>query len=259
MTRPRIASSTMWPPPRPGAAPRGRVGASMIPVKDNIPLLRFPLITAALVLGNVVVYVLAVAHGGSVFGGPSMRTGLRYGAIPSQLDWKAAFTSQFVHASFLQLLANTIALALFGLNVEDATGRLRFIVLYLLGGLLALALAALLAPNSSVPVLGASGAVAAVLGGYLLLYPRARVIGVALIPFLATIVEVPAALLIGVWLLAQAGLGLAGLTSSRSGDWAIAYAATLGAMLFGALVARLLADRSRRAAKRRPPPPQPVY
>jgi membrane associated rhomboid family serine protease len=231
----------------------------MIPVKDNIPLLRFPLITVALVLGNVVVYVLAIVHGSSFFGGPSVKTGLRYGAVPSQLSGKAVFTSIFVHASFLQLLANSIALALFGLNVEDAIGRLRFVVFYLLGGLLALALAVLFAPNSSVPVLGATGAVAAVLGGYLLLYPRARVIGVALIPFLATIVEVPAALLIGVWLLAQAGLGLAGLTSSRSGDWAIAYAASFGALLFGALVARLLANASRQAAKRRAPPPQPVY
>jgi membrane associated rhomboid family serine protease len=231
----------------------------MIPVKDNIPLLRFPLITVALVLGNVVVYLLAIVHGGSFFGGPSAKTGLQYGAVPSQLSWEAVFTSIFVHASFLQLLANSIALALFGLNVEDAMGRLRFVVLYLLGGLLALALSVLFAPGSSVPVLGGTGAVAAVLGGYLLLYPRARVIGVALIPFLATIVEVPAALLIGVWLLAQVWLGLAGLTSSRSGDWAIAYAGAFGALLFGALVARLLADTSRRAAKRRAPPPQPVY
>jgi membrane associated rhomboid family serine protease len=211
------------------------------------------------VLANVVVYVLAIVHGGGFWSGPSREVALEHGAVPAKLTWDACFTSIFVSASFLQLLANTIALALFGLNVEDALGRLRFLAFYVLGALLALALAVLFEPNSRVPLLGASGAVAAVLGAYLVLYPRARVIGVALIPFMATIVEVPAALLIGVWLLVQLWVGLAGLAGPIDGDWAIAYAAQYGALLLGALAVRPLADPERRAAKRRPPPPQPVY
>jgi membrane associated rhomboid family serine protease len=233
--------------------------ASLIPVKDNIRLLRFPLASAALVLANVVVYVLATVHGGGFFSGPSRTVALHYGAIPAKLSVGAAFSSIFVHGSLLQLLANSIVLVLFGLNVEDATGRLRFLAFYLLGALFALALTVLFAPNSRVPQLGSSGAVAAVLGAYLVLYPRARVIGVALIPLLATIVEVPAALLIGVWMLAQLWIGLAGLAGPIEGNWAIAYAAQFAALLLGALAIHPLADSERRAAKRRPPPPQPVY
>jgi membrane associated rhomboid family serine protease len=218
-----------------------------------------PLVSIALVLANVVVYVIAIIHGGSLLDGPSRSVALHYGAIPAQLSVGAAFSSIFVHGSLLQLLANTIALALFGLNVEDALGRLRFLAFYVLGGLVALALVVLFAPNSRVPLLGASGAVAAVLGAYLSLYPRARVIGVALIPFLATIVEVPAMLLIGVWLLVQLWVGLAGLAGPIDGGSALAYAAQCSALLLGALAIRPLADDERRAAKRRQPPPQPVY
>ena len=218
-----------------------------------------PLVSIALVLANVVVYLIAIVHGGSFLSGPSRAIAIGYGAEPAKLDWSGAFSSIFIAGSLLQLLANTIALALFALNVEDALGRLRFLTFYLLGALAALALNVLLAPNSHVPALGASGAVAAVLGAYLSLYPRARVIGVALIPFLATIVEVPAALLIAVWLLVQLWVGLAGLAGPIDGAWGIAYLAQFVVLLLGAIVIRPLADTERRAAKRRPPPPQPVY
>ena len=256
--------------------------------------------SVALVLANVVVYLIAIVHGGDFFAGPSAGTAIRHGAIPFELahrgsecgglkvavgaasrtsvvcvrdvatallppfppqpaTWQTVFSSIFLHGSFVVLLANCAALALFGLNVEDALGRLRFLAFYVLGALVALALTVLFAPNSHVPQLGATGATAAVLGAYLALYPRARVIGLALIPFLATIVEVPAALLIGVWLLVQLWIGAAGLNGPIDGRWAVAYAAQCCALLLGALLVRPLADSERRAAKRRPPPPQPVY
>ena len=256
--------------------------------------------SVALVLANVVVYLIAIVHGGDFFAGPSAGTAIRHGAIPFELahrgsecgglkvavgaasrtsvvcvrdvatallppfppqpaTWQTVFSSIFLHGSFVVLLANCAALALFGLNVEDALGRLRFLAFYVLGALVALALTVLFAPNSHVPQLGATGATAAVLGAYLALYPRARVIGLALIPFLATIVEVPAALLIGVWLLVQMWIGAAGLNGPIDGHSAVAYAAQCCALLLGALAVRAVADRERRAAKRRPPPPQPVY
>jgi membrane associated rhomboid family serine protease len=229
----------------------------MIPVRDNVPLLRFPIVTVALVLAELVVYLLAVAHGGSFFGGPSRSVALHHGAIPSSLGWATVLGSIFLHGSFLALLANLIALAIFGLNVEDTMGRPRFLLLYLLGGILTIALIVLLTPNSNVPRLGASGSAAVVLGAYLQLYPRARVLSVVLIPFLATIVEVPAVLLIGAWLLTQVWFGLAGLTGPVHGDWGIAFAATCGALLAGGLASRLFADHARSAAKR--PPTRAVY
>jgi len=170
----------------------------------------------------------------------------------------AYLLAPFLHGSLPQLLADLLALAIFAPNVEDATGRLRFLAFYLLAGILALGPLVLFAPHSRTPALGASGAVAGLLGGYLALYPRARVISLVPVPFFATIVEVPAVLLIGAWLLAQAGFGLADLTGpGGQGDWGLAFAAHLGAFIFGALAVRLFAQRELLALK--PPPTRPVY
>lgn len=252
-----------------------------------------------MILANVVVYLLAIVHAGSLFGGPNAETALRYGAIPYELThpgshcgelavitrlhthssvvclshpekllgplahrpatWLTVLTSIFLHGSFLSLLVNSAALALFGLNVEDALGRVRFLAFYVLGAVLALVLTVLFAPSSQAPVLGSAGAVAAVLGAYLSLYPRARIIGVALIPFLATIVEAPAALLAGAWLLAQPWVGLADLAGPIHGAWPLVLAAQCGVALLAALAIRPLAGSERREAKWRRPPAEPVY
>lgn len=136
-------------------------------------------------------------------------------------------------------------------------GPLRFLAFYLLGGILSLGLLVLFAPNSHLPELGACGALAAALGGYLALFPRARVISLVPIPFFATIVEVPAVLVICVWLGAQVWFGLAGLAGTTDHDWGIAFAAHTGALLAGALGVRLFAQRALLDRKR--PPPRPVY
>ncbi len=148
-------------------------------------------------------------------------------------------------------------LAIFGPSVEQATGRLRFLVLYLLGGIVALGVQVLLSPNSTVPVLGATGAVAAVLGAHVLLHPRAKVIALAPVPFFATIVALPAVLLLGLWFLVQLWFGLAELGSPFGDDALVAYFAPVGAFVFGLLSIRLIA-RSRRAPAERTPH-QPVY
>ncbi len=175
-------------------------------------------------LANVVVYVLSIRHGGSFLDGPSKHVAERYGAIPSELShgrhWQTVLEALALHGGFGPLLANVLALAIFGPNVEDATGRLRFPAFYLLGGLFALGLGVLLAPNSSAPLLGGSGAIAAVLGGYVLLYPRARVLSLSLVPFFATVLAVPAVLLIGVWWAVQLWFGAGGLADSFAGDGA---------------------------------------
>jgi membrane associated rhomboid family serine protease len=284
----------------------------MFPLKDNIPLARFPLVTVALIAINVVAYVLSIRHGGSFLGGPSKQVAVRYGAIPLELthpgrhcevrsihaalppigpfvacplssgalgsthpqpsSWQTVFSAIAMHWSFASLLADMLALAIFGPNVEDATGRLRFLCFYLLGGILALAVQVLIAPNSPIPALAASGAVAAVLGAYLRLYPRARVVALAPIPMFATIVELPAALLLSLWPLVQIWFGLAalsgpdhgwyGLTAGGRlsyGHWVFAFAALAAAALAGALLIPLLVSAARSAAKAQRTPPQPVY
>jgi membrane associated rhomboid family serine protease len=260
----------------------------MFPLRDNIPLARFPAVTVALVAINVVAYLLAIRHGGSFFGGPTSSEAVRYGAIPYELTHLGkhcalvvvgasegiacegepgvrgtappqpatvvtVFTSMFMHGSFLHIFGNMLFLAIFGPTAEDRVGRLRFIVLYLVGGLVALAAQVLVDPSSTAPTIGASGAIAAVLGGYALLYPRARVLTLVFIVFFVTIIEVPALWLLGFWFLTQLYFGAAGLATPVGTNEGVAYFAHVGGFLFGLLVIRLLAGRPRNE------PPLPVY
>jgi membrane associated rhomboid family serine protease len=248
----------------------------MFPLKDNIPNERFPLVTVILIAINVVAYLLSIRHGGSFFGGPTDSTSVHYGAIPYELThagkrcdlvptlegasiacqgqpgvqgtppaqistWATPFTSMFLHGGFLHIFGNMLFLAIFGPNVEEAMGRVRFPAFYLLGGLCALAAQVLIGPSSTSPTLGASGAIAAVLGGYIVLYPRARVLSLVLIVFFFTLVEVPAVILLGVWFLEQLYLGATGLGGSVAGGAGVAYFAHIGGFVFGLLLIGLFA------------------
>ncbi len=217
----------------------------MFPVKDNIPLARFPVVTVVLVALSVIAYLLQTrsGHGGSFLGGPTAAVELRYGVVPHQLThpdahtrWGAVLTSMFLYSGFLSILAGTLGLAIFGPAVEDALGRLRYPVLYLLGGLVGLCVQVAGAPSSTAPALGSSGAIAAVLGGYIVLYPRARILTLVFIVFFVTIIEVPAVLALGVWLAAEAVLGLTGSVGGEG----LALLALIGGFAFGLLSIRPL-------------------
>ena len=211
----------------------------MFPLKDNIPLQRVPLVTILLLAINVVVYLLEIRHGGSFFSGPTEQVAVRWGAIPYELThpgeslrpdhpsrhrgvrrakWPAranrAFTERRPRSpppgsrpsprcsctrSFLHIFGNMLFLAIFGPTLEDRIGRLKFLAFYLLGGLVALGAQIAINPDSTAPTLGASGAIAAVLGGYILLWPRARILSLVFIIFFVTIIEVPALVLLGIW------------------------------------------------------------
>jgi membrane associated rhomboid family serine protease len=241
----------------------------VIPIKDNVPSDRFPLVTVGLILANFVVYILAVKHGGSFIAGPTLREEFKYGAIPKALThclgqdlvvqlravacvhgsppggiptWATPFTAMFMHASILHIGGNMLFLWIFGNNVEDAMGPVKYFGFYILGGLAALALQVAVGPNSTAPTLGASGAIAAVLGGYIVLYPRARVLTLVLIIFFFTVIELPALLMLGIWFAEQAVFGAANLTNPTGGG-GVAYFAHVGGFLFGLLAVRLLARR----------------
>jgi len=239
-------------------------------------------VTIALVAINVVVYLISIRHGGSFFGGPTESVTVRWGAIPYELThpgehcelvhqgqvvacqgqrgvfgtpaaqpatWVTAFTSMFLHGSFLHIFGNMLFLAIFGPNVEDAMGRVRYPIFYLLGGLVALAAQVAVSPDSTAPTLGASGAIAAVLGGYILLYPRARIVTLIFLIFFFTIVELPAIALLGFWFLMNLWLGIAGLASPLGSSEGVAYFAHIGGFAFGLVTIRAFARR------RRPRPP----
>jgi rhomboid family protein len=250
----------------------------MIPLKDNIPSTRFPFVTVTLILINVVVYLLAIRHGGSFFGGPDTQQVVKYGAIPTALTnclsqhevivgnqlvcanhggmptWQTIFTSMFMHASFLHIAGNMLFLWIFGNNVEDAMGPVKYVLFYLLGGIAALALQVVIDPNSTAPTLGASGAIAAVLGGYILLYPRARVLTLIFIILFFTVVELPALLVLGFWFIQQAVFAAADLTNPTGSGGGVAYFAHVGGFVFGLTTIRLLATKRRQV-----PPRYPVY
>ncbi|MGD0455369.1 MAG: rhomboid family intramembrane serine protease [Solirubrobacteraceae bacterium] len=169
--------------------------------------------------------------------------GLVSGPGPQLSAWETAFTAMFLHASFLHIFGNMIFLAIFGPTVEDAMGRLRFPAFYLLGGLVALGAQVAADPSSTGPTLGASGAIAAVLGGYILLYPRARVLALVFIVFFFTLIEVPAVFLLGFWFLEQLYLGAAGLAGTGSEE-GVAYFAHIGGFAFGLLAIKLFVRRT---------------
>jgi membrane associated rhomboid family serine protease len=146
---------------------------------------------------------------------------------------------------------------IFGNNVEDAMGHIRFIVFYLLGGVAALLLQTVIEPNAAIPTVGASGAIAAVLGGYILLYPRARVITVIFIIFFFTILELPAMVVLGLWFLQQVAFGYFNLANpAGGGGGGVAYFAHIGGFVFGLLTIKLLANRKKDYTV---PPKYPVY
>lgn len=201
-----------------------------------MPLRRTPLLSLALILALTVVYALAVLHGGSFWRGLSPKTALDYGVIPATPRFGDFLRSLFLHGSFPAVLVDVLALGVFGLAVDDALGHARFLALYLFAGSIALGLQLLVVPNSASPAFGAAAAVAAVLGAYLALRPRARVVSLVLLPFFATIVEVPAVLYLALWLGLQVWFALGGI------DTPLAYdrGAALGALGFGALAGALL-------------------
>ncbi len=252
----------------------------MIPLKDNIPTDRFPFVTFALIVANVIVYILAVRHGGSLISGPTPQQEIKYGAIPFALThpgdqcglvqngqaigcvkgalpgaiapWKTVFTAMFMHASIIHIGGNMIFLWIFGNNVEDSMGPAKFLCFYILGGIAALALQVAISPNSLTPTLGASGAIAAVLGGYIVLYPKARVLTLVIIIFFFTVIELPAMVMLGIWFAEQAVFAAAGLTTATGSSGGVAYFAHVGGFVFGLLTIKLLATRRRRIPSRTP-------
>jgi membrane associated rhomboid family serine protease len=257
----------------------------VFPLKDNIPTERFPLVTVALIVINVFVYLFLQNKTGIDFSGNSLDQDslTRYAAIPYEFThWGkecafdnqtgqvlcegqagvrgsapaqeptilTAFSSMFTHGGLLHLGGNMLFLWIFGNNVEDAMGKVKFLLFYLLGGLAALALQIAIDPNSTGPTLGASGAIAAVLGGYIVLYPRARVLTVVFIILFFTLIEVPAIVVLGIWFAQQVLFGALGLSDPTGSGGGVAYFAHIGGFVFGLALIRLFAHRKNTAYTR---------
>jgi membrane associated rhomboid family serine protease len=246
----------------------------VFPIKDDIPTRRFPVLTVAIMAICVLVY-FGFERGGWSLGEPGNERVVEYGAIPYELTnpgeecgvdprgqvacegqrgipegaapnqastWLTVITSMFMHGSLLHLLGNMLFLWIFGNNIEDSMGRARFVLFYLLGGAAALAGQTLIDPDAAVPTVGASGAIAAVLGAYALLYPRARVITVVFIIIFFTILELPALVVLGLWFVLQVLYGASDLAQPVGGG-GVAYFAHIGGFVFGLLAIKLFANK----------------
>ncbi len=163
--------------------------------------------------------------------------------------WVTVFTSMFMHGGILHIAGNMLFLWIFGNNIEDSMGRARFLLFYLLAGIVAVYAQSLLDTEATVPTIGASGAVAGVLGAYALLHPQARVLTFVFIIFFVTLIEVPAVLLLGIWFILQflPAVGQTAISDVGEGG-GVAYFAHVGGFIFGLATIKLFANRYRRDA-----------
>jgi membrane associated rhomboid family serine protease len=269
----------------------------LIPLRDNIRSDHFPAVTVLFIAINVVVFLFLQGPSFSLSSGDSVdsKPVIEYGAIPYRVAhpdkecgvvdlgttaeqivcegqpqypqgaepnvdnppaYLTIFTSMFMHGGWLHIIFNMLFLWIFGNNVEDSMGRLRYAVFYLLGGVAAGLAQVVVSPDSTVPLVGASGAIAAVLGGYALLYPHARVLTLFFL-FFIFILEIPAMLLLGLWILLQFLPAVGQLaTPEVGGQGGVAYFAHIGGFLFGLAAIKLFAHRRSSEYGR---PRYPVY
>ena len=223
----------------------------MIPLRDANPTRRTPLVTLSLIVACFVVF--AGELGLLASGGESSLDAFitRWGVVPADLTaaWRAGnyvsietatlVTSQFLHGGWFHLLGNMLYLWIFGNNVEDRFGRGGFLTFYLLGGALAGLTQVAIDPISEVPTIGASGAIAATLGAYFVLFPRARVTSLVFLGFFYQLIDVPAVIVLGFWFVLQLIDGLTSLGAVQSGG-GVAFFAHIGGFVVGVVAARLM-------------------
>jgi len=221
----------------------------MIPLRDDNPTTIVPVVTVGLIALNVIIFLyqlvlspdagqLFIYQYGSI---PAVMFGERQlppeiGAVAPSLS---LLTSMFLHGGLMHLLGNMLYLWIFGNNIEDAMGHLRFLIFYLATGVLAALMHGLTDPGSAIPTIGASGAISGVLGAYLLLYPRAQVMMLVFLGFFIRVLYVPAGWVLGLWFLMQLLSG--GFSSGQGGG--VAWWAHIGGFLAGMLLVGLFKRR----------------
>ncbi|MCS6858850.1 MAG: rhomboid family intramembrane serine protease [Abditibacteriales bacterium] len=223
----------------------------MLPLRDNIPSRRYPFVNIALIWTNFLAFAYQLSLG------DRLDDFLRLtGVVPahftqgtSPLGWYPLLTSLFLHGGWMHLLGNMLFLWIFGDNVEDRLGHLRYLFFYLVCGVGASIVHIFFNLNSTVPAIGASGAISGVLAGYLMLYPTARVATLVIFFFLIDIVELPALLFIGIWFLQQFFAGVAMLPFADAAVGGVAYWAHIGGFVVGFVCVRFFCIK--RPARRR--------
>lgn len=208
----------------------------MFPLYDTVRSRRFPFINLMLILINVLAFIYEIQMDPS-----ALREFIfEWGLIPARLlsdpstAWLTIFTSMFLHGGWFHIINNMWVLFIFGDNVEARMGGIRYLIFYLLSGVAAVFLQTYILPSSNVPMIGASGAVAGVLGAYLILFPQSRIASLVPILFIFTIIEIPAMIFLLFWFASQLYSGLFAIQGSSGSG--IAWWAHIGGFLFGIIM-----------------------
>ena len=212
----------------------------MIPLSDaSRRPLRFPIVTALLIAANALVFMLELVGGDAFIN--------RWSLVPANImagqDTITILTAMFMHAGWAHILGNMLFFWVFGPEIEDVMDPLRYLAFYLLGGLAATAAQVLIDPTSTVPNLGASGAIAGVMGAFLITYPRDRIRTILFFGWFARVTLIPAIILVGFWFLTQLFSEVGALAQVQGGG--VAYMAHIGGFIFGAVTCRLFESRQR--------------
>ncbi|MEO0102839.1 MAG: rhomboid family intramembrane serine protease [candidate division WOR-3 bacterium] len=221
----------------------------MIPLKDDVPKVRvrFPIFMLLLLISNIIVFIYEMSLSQSGLN----RLISNYGAIPLFItrgeNLYTLFSAMFLHGGFDHIIGNMLYLWIFADNVEDALGHFWFIIMYFLAGLAGSFLHILMARDSAVPMIGASGAISGVLGSYLIFFPTARILALVPFGFFLRIVYLPAYLFLGFWILLQFIYGFASLPGVKGGG--IAFFAHIGGFLIGVLWGLLFRQRVKKVER----------
>lgn len=217
----------------------------MLPLYDTVRSRKFPFINLMLIVANVLAFLYEIQMDPS-----TLRSFIfTWGMIPSHFlndpssAWANIFTAMFLHGGWFHLINNMWFLFIFGANVEARMGSIRYLIFYLLGGAAAGLLQTYILPSSDVPMIGASGAIAAVLGAYLILFPRSRIASLVPIFFIFTLVEIPAFVFLVFWFLSQLYSGL--FAVQGGGASGIAWWAHIGGFIFGVIMVSLFTIKRR--------------
>jgi membrane associated rhomboid family serine protease len=237
----------------------------VIPLRDRNPTRRTPIVTLALIGACFIVFaveLLITANGGDA---ALERFFRQWGAVPADITdalktgdlfgsaMLGAFTSMFLHGGWAHILGNMLFLWIFGNNVEDRLGPIPFLVFYLVGGLTAAFAQVVIDPESTVPLVGASGAIAAALGAYIVLYPGAKIVSLLFLGFFVQVLEVPALIVLGYWFVIQLVSGFASF-GAETAQGGVAFFAHIGGFVLGALVGLILRATGDRTGRRGPVP-----
>ena len=218
----------------------------MIPYKDDNPTYRLPYVTIGIIISNILIFLL------EIISPPGMeKTVYAYGAVPQYIltfekfqpihPAVTVFTAMFMHGGVFHLGGNMLYLWIFGNNIEDKLGHLRFIIFYIFCGITAAYSHALIDPHSLTPMIGASGAISGILGAYLLLFPRTGVYTLIFLGFFVQVVKIPALIVIGFWAIVQFINGLVSTGLVKQGG--VAWFAHIGGFLIGLLTIKLWLPR----------------